>query len=385
MEPTSELPFVTDGDAAVLRLLRDGVPRTRSQLIAATGMARSTIGVRLDRLTARGLVAAVGTGTSSGGRPPDRFAFRPRARLVAAVEIGATHARIGLVDLAGDIVASAARELVIADGPERVLAVVVADVKRLLATVGRDTAALVGVGVGLPGPVEHATGRPVAPPIMPGWDGFDVPASFRAALGAAVLVDNDVNLLALGEHSTAWPRVSDLVYVKVSTGVGMGMVATGRLQRGAQGTAGDLGHFRVLAPEPTDLESVASGPAIAARMSARGVPAASAHDVVGRVLAGDAVAVEEVERAGAVLGAALANCVTVLNPSVLVIGGTLAEAGEHLLGGIRDGIAANAPLVATASLTITRPRVRIDAGVIGAATLVLRAAFGEDGRVLEPF
>ena len=133
----------------------------------------------------------------------------------------------------------------IALGPEPVLAHMYESAEHLVKLAGRDLTDVIAVGIGLPGPVEFTTGRPSNPPIMPGWDGFDVPEWVRRHLNVPVHVENDVNIMALGERALFFPDVDDVIFVKVATGIGAGVISGGRLQRGAQGTAGDIGHVRV--------------------------------------------------------------------------------------------------------------------------------------------
>ncbi len=148
----------------------------------------------------------MGEATSTGGRPPATFAFNPAARVVLAVDLGATHARLALTDLVGTVLSEVGEPIAIAEGPAVVLDRVVALGLGLLESAGRPLSDLVSVGVGLPGPVEHSTGRPIDPPIMPGWDDADVPAHLSRRLAhVPVLVDNDVNVMALGEHTSQWP------------------------------------------------------------------------------------------------------------------------------------------------------------------------------------
>ncbi len=230
----------------VFELLRDGTPRTRAQLADASGMARSTIAARIDVLMRLGLVAPYGGGVSTGGRPPSLLALNPRARVVAGVDIGASHATAGLADLAGTILAERRADLDVATGPDHVLRWAEKVIGELLTDQRRKASELSAIGIGLPGPVEHSTGRAINPPIMPGWDRYDVPAHVQRAFKVPVLIDNDVNIMALGEQHAHLPDVHDLVFIKVSTGIGAGLISGGELQRGAQGTAGDLGHVRVV-------------------------------------------------------------------------------------------------------------------------------------------
>ncbi|MFC0715942.1 ROK family protein [Cellulomonas biazotea] len=365
------------GVGEMFQLLRDGQPRTRSDLATLTGQARSTIAARVDALLGSGLVAPAGEATSTGGRPPATFAFNPAARVVLAVDLGATHARLAVTDLAGTVLAEHSEQIAIADGPAPVLDRVAELGHLLLDKADRQAEDLVSVGVGLPGPVEHSTGRPINPPIMPGWDDADVPGHLGRRLHVPALVDNDVNIMALGEHATAWRTVDHLLFVKVATGIGAGIISDGAIRRGAQGAAGDLGHIAV--PGGLDLpcrcgntgclEAVASGPAIATALQAQGLDARSSADVVALVRSGDLAAGREVREAGRHIGEVLAACVSMLNPSMIVIGGVVADAGEHLLAGIREVVYRRSLPLATQHLRIVTSRTGARAGVLGAATM----------------
>ena len=369
----------------LFELLRDGRPRTRAQLAQVTGLARSTVAARVDVLIRLGLVAPYGGGTSTGGRPPSLFAFNPGSRVVVGVDIGATHAQAVLADLSGAVLASAGAELDVASGPERVLGWVTDTVDQLLTEDRRDLSHLAAIGIGLPGPVEHSTGRPINPPIMPGWDRYDVPGHVQRRFPVPVLIDNDVNIMALGEQQAQWPSVTDLVFIKVATGIGAGIISGGTLQRGAQGTAGDLGHVRVTRADGLVcrcgnegcLEALAAAPALAARLREAGAEVADGSEVVDLVRAGDLVAVQAVREAGRDIGEVVATLVNLINPSVVVIGGRLAAAGESLLAGIREVVYRRSLPLATEHLRIVSSVVGERAGSLGAAALAI-------GHVLSP-
>jgi predicted NBD/HSP70 family sugar kinase len=369
----------------VFELLRDGQPRTRAQLADASGLARSTIAARIDLLMRLGLVAPYGDGVSTGGRPPSLLALNPSARVVAGADVGATHARIALADLAGMILVERREDLDVALGPEHVLSWVEQQIAEMLGEQNRTVAELAAIGIGLPGPVEHSTGRAINPPIMPGWDRYDVPAHVQRAFDVPVLIDNDVNIMALGERHAHLADVDDLVFIKVATGIGAGIVSGGVLQRGAQGTAGDLGHVAVARGADVVcrcgnrgcLEAIAAGPALAAALRAAGVDAESGADVVRLVRGGDATAVQVVRQAGRDIGEVVATLVNLINPSAIVIGGLLADAGESLLAGIREVVYSRSLPLATEHLRVITSRAGERAGVIGAAALAI-------GHVLSP-
>jgi len=375
----------TPGAGELLQILRDGGARTKAELAAYTGLARSTVAGRIDVLLAAGLASPAGEAASTGGRPPARVAFNPRAGIVLAIDLGATHATIAIVDLAHQILDSHATPLDITAGPETVLNLVLAEGATLMARGKHDVSTLLGVGIGVPGPVEYSTGRPTNPPIMPGWDRFDVPGYVQRALPVPVFVDNDVNVLALGEHALSWPDVDDLIFVKVSTGIGAGIISGGALQRGAQGSAGDMGHVQVpyshdsprTPGDERDLKAVASGSALAASLTAAGLAASGSQDVVDLVRGGNPAAIAATRQAGREVGEVLATVVNMLNPSMIVLGGSISRAGEHLLAGVREVVYRRSIPLATQHLAIVQSMAGTTAGVLGAALMVTQ-------RVLDP-
>lgn len=381
--PTDRGRAAGPGPGGVLDLMLDGVPRTRAQIAEIAGLSRSTVSARVDELLRTGVLSPAGAAASSGGRPPARVAFNPLARVAVGIDLGATHGTVAICDLAGRVLAARTLHLDIAAGPAPVLRAVARTASSLLDGVARPWADVPAIGLGLPGPVEHATGRPVNPPIMPGWDRVDVPALVRGELDLPdldVLVDNDVNVLALGEHATWWPEANDLFYVKVATGIGAGIVAGGVLQRGARGSAGDLGHVRVpwtagSPRQPDDereLEHIASGPAIAAQLRESGLTASSSADVVALVRAGDPRAVDAVRQAGREVGAVVATVVNVLGPSVVVIGGSVGRASEDLIAGVREVVYRHSLPLATQNLQIVPARGDTNGGAVGAAIMAAR-------------
>jgi predicted NBD/HSP70 family sugar kinase len=366
----------------LFQVLRDGRPRTRTELSAMTGLARSTVALRIDALMKLGLVGPVGDAVSTGGRPSSQFAIAASGRVVLGVDVGASHVRIAVSDLTGRIQAESSERIRVAEGPEAVLSWVSTAAHDLLDQLGRAPADLLAIGIGLPGPVEHSTGRPINPPIMPGWDRFDVPGWFRDTFDAPVLVDNDVNIMALGERELSWPEVDHLIFVKVATGIGSGVISGGILQRGAQGTAGDIGHVHVArgAEVPCQcgnrgcLEALASGPALARELRETGMTSESSQDVVELVKGGNITAIQAVRQAGRDIGEVLTTCVSLINPAVIVIGGSLAQAGEHLIAGVREIVYTRSMPLATEHLQITQSKAGADAAVLGACMLAIHHA-----------
>ncbi|WP_349428450.1 ROK family transcriptional regulator [Microbacterium sp. LWS13-1.2] len=370
----------------LFQLLRDGVPRTRAELAKSTGLARSTVAARVDQLMRMGLITPVAEAVSTGGRPPSQFALNPAAKVVIAADIGASHATVAVTDLSGSVLADQTEPLDIGLGPEHVLNWLVDGASTLLSRVGRDSSHVAAIGVGVPGPVEHSTGQPVNPPIMPGWDRFDIPGWLNQHLDVPVLVDNDVNIMALGERSVAWPAVDHLMFIKVATGIGAGLISGGTLQRGAQGVAGDIGHVQVARAANVPcrcgnrgcLEAIASGPAIARTLREHGLEARTGSDVVDLVKRGNIEAVQAVRQAGRDIGEVLTICVSLINPSVIAIGGSMARVGEHLIAGVREVVYTRSIPLATEHLAIVQSATAERAAVIGASMLAIEHVLSPD-------
>ncbi|MEU7786998.1 ROK family protein [Amycolatopsis sp. NPDC049159] len=323
----------------LFQLVKTGEATTRKALLTRSGLSRSTLTARLDRLQAAGLLAEGGQEDSTGGRPARQLRFDDQHAVVLAASIDTTHAEAAVTDLAGRRLAHREGELRVADGPEPVLDRIAGWFDELLAEAGRPVC---GVGVSVPGPVEPGRARVTQPPIMPGWDGYPIDAHLGARFAAPVLVENDANLMALGEHRARHPDSAALVVVKVSTGIGAGIVLGGEVYRGIDGGAGDIGHIRLPGHPGARcqcgslgcLAAVASGGALASRLTELGLPTTSGSGVRDRLLAGDPAAVRLAEVAGRQVGEVLATLVCVVNPGVLVVAGDLAE--PHFVAGVRE-------------------------------------------------
>ena len=367
------------GSGHLLQLFRDGMPHTRAELADETGLARSTISLRLEPLIALGLVAPASEAVSTGGRPSASLVLNKSAYLVAGVDFGATHAMAALSDLGGNVLASIETKRQVSDGPEVCLRWMIEELKHLLSGQGKSPGNLLAIGIGLPGPVEHSTGKPANPPIMPGWDGYDVPARVNQELSAKVLVDNDVNVMALGERHVSYPDVDHLIFLKAATGIGSGIISGGRLQRGSQGTAGDIGHVRVARGGDIAchcgnfgcLEAVAGSPAIIKDVTDQGLPIRNTSDLIDATKRAKVEAIQAVRQAGKDIGEVLSTCVSLLNPQTIVIGGTLALAGEHLIAGVREVVYSRSMPLASENLSIVQSKAGKEAGIIGASVMAI--------------
>jgi predicted NBD/HSP70 family sugar kinase len=298
---------------------------------------------------------------------------------VLGADLGATHSRLALADLGGSLLAEVGRDLRIDAGPEAVLGWVGQGFDAMLAEAGRNRAGVRAIGLGVPGPVEFATGRPASPPIMPGWDDYPIPEALRETYDVPVLVDNDVNIMAVGEHWSRWPERDNLLFIKVGTGIGCGIVAEGDIYRGAQGAAGDIGHIQVAGHGDVVcecgniacLEAIASGRALARHLRELGLDAEDSRAVVALVKAQNTEAVRLVRHAGRLIGEVLASLVNSVNPAVIVVGGDVAAADEQLFAGIREVVYRRSTALATRHLQIAHSALDDRAGVIGAAVMAI--------------
>jgi predicted NBD/HSP70 family sugar kinase len=383
-ETAGELRGTELGELAVLVGQRHQT--TRAELARLTGLARSTVSQRVEQLLRLGVVIEAGDGVSAGGRPPVLLTLNPAAGVVLAADLGATHSRLAVASLSGHIEAERGLEIDIAAGPEAVLDWLVKRFHELLEDNGRSPGDVRGIGVGVPGPVEFATGTVVQPPIMPGWDGVVVPDVLSRFYDAQILVDNDVNIMALGEYWSRRLEDEQMLFVKVATGIGCGIITNGSVHRGADGAAGDIGHLRVACDDDivcscgntNCLEAVASGSAVARQMAAEGLDVRYARDVVRLCQAGDARAVRLVRLAGQRIGEVLASLVSFYNPSRIILGGALAILRDDLLAGIRAEVYHRALPLATRQLVIETTASGHRAGVLGAAILGANGALSPD-------
>ncbi|GEB52665.1 sugar kinase [Streptomyces cacaoi] len=374
--------------ARLLRLLRDGGPRSRAELGDRVELSRSKLAVEVDRLLETGLVVADGLAASRGGRRSHNIRLAPQLRFLG-VDIGATSVDVAVTNAELEILGHLNQAVDVREGPVAVFDQVLTMVAKL-----RDSGVAEGfdgAGIGVPGPVRFPEGVPVAPPIMPGWDGFPVREALSQELGCPVMVDNDVNLMATGEmHAGVARSVRDFFCVKIGTGIGCGVVAGGEVHRGTTGSAGDVGHIQV---EPDGrqcacgnrgcLEAYFGGAALArdAEEAARDGRSAelarlleakgrlTAADVAVAASAGDGTSLDLIRAGGARVGQVIAGLVSFFNPGLVVIGGGVTGLGHTLLASIRTQVYRQSLPLATGNLPIVLGELGPVAGVTGAARL----------------
>ncbi len=386
---------------AVLEHVRAHGESSRARLVEATGLGRSVVTQHVDSLLAYGLIAEDGLGPSTGGRAPRLLRFRADAGYLLVADLGATSTDVALADLSGEVLVHRAEPSDISAGPDAVLTRVERLFDKCVQDAGALPGSLWGIGIGVPGPVEFESGRPISPPIMPGWDGYRLRERF-ADRNVPVWVDNDVNVMALGELEAGCGRgVKNFVFVKIGTGIGAGIVVDGRIHRGAQGSAGDVGHIHVQAGDREVicrcgmngcLEAFAGGAALARDAKAAALEGRSetlramldekgvleAADVAFASTHGDRTSVELMTEAGRLIGQMLTGIVNFFNPSLIVIGGGVSGSGDQLLATIRQTIYRRSLPLATRDLIVRRSELDGHAGVIGAATMVANELFAQE-------
>jgi predicted NBD/HSP70 family sugar kinase len=363
--------------STVARLVASGAAMSKADLVPAAGLARTTVSTAVDELLARGLLQIDGTRPTVGrGRPADRLALSPGGGHVLLADVGASSAHLAIIDLSQRMLARTQVDVDMNDGPDTVLAAVETELATLRDTVPARVPVR-AVVIGLPGPVDGTQGVPIRPPIMPGWHAYPVAARLSQTFGCPAVLENDVNLRALGEARALPADQVPLLFVKVGTGIGGGLVSReGVLHHGADGAAGDIGHVRVRgAPDDACvcgnvgcIEAVASAGAIARRLGAPGrpVPIAEVRALLAR---GDPAAVAAVREAAALIGELVATLVHFYNPARVTIGGGLAAASDELLAGVRSVAYQRALPLATRNLVLTNSVLGEYAGLAGAAVL----------------
>ncbi len=361
-------------DGRLIRIIRDSRATTRAELVDATGWARSTVTRRIDALLDLGLLSTSGEARSSGGRRPALLRFNGGAGTILAADLGITHSRIAAVDLLGNPIAKPHDiELDLREGPDNTLPELVATLRHQVESSPKSPLAVV---VGIPAPIDALTGRPTNPPILSPWHDYPLRERLEEAFDIPAFIEKDVNLMALGEQRGAWPQAKSLVYVKVGTGIGSGIILNGELYRGATGSAGDIGHIQIDRYSATlcrcgrhgCLESVAGGGALATQMQALGREASTTRDVTALLHNGDAEAKSLVRKAGQLIGEVLANVISFANPDVVALGGDLGRV-PLLLGAARAEIVSRPLELATKDLEFVASTLGSDAGIRGAAAL----------------
>jgi predicted NBD/HSP70 family sugar kinase len=380
--PGSQSALRRANQLRVLRAVRTAGALTQAEIARGTGLSAATVSNIVRELREAGTVVV--SPTYSGGRRAQRVELARHAGIAVGVDFGVSHLRVALSDLGDRIVAEETIAYDVAASAERGMRRAVWLVETLLAQARVDRSEVIGVGVGVPGPVDAATGEIDTATIMTGWAGVRPAEELRGRLGMPVHVDNDANLGALGEMVGGAGRgCGHLVYLKLSNGVGAGIVADGRLYRGAGGIAGEIGHITVDARGPVCrcgnrgcLETLVGGPYLLQmlpRPVGRDEPPPTLLSVIASAMAGDPGCRRILSDAGRALGSGVAILANLFNPRLVILGGELAQAGDLLVQSIRQTAELGAIPGAVRGLQVVRGNLDERAQIVGALTLAATA------------
>lgn len=380
----------------VLNMIRQEGTISRSEIAQRTKLSRSAVSNIINSLLEEGLVQPIGTGESNGGRRPMMLNFNYSAGYVLGVDIGANHLISLVTNLEGNIVAEHAQPFNIDMGPENSLPVIIQFIRETLALLRVPLPRVLGIGLGVPGPLDYNVGSVVKPPIMPGWDKFPLRQQLSREFNLPVLVENDANLGAVAERwRGAGQGYQHLAYIKIGTGIGGGLMLDGKIYRGQRGSAGEIGHITITRDGPPCrcgsygcLESMASAPAIINRVklaisagretlltSKGSVDDILLQDIAAAAYQDDKLAREVLEDAGRYIGIALATLINLFNPGIIILGGGVASVGDLLLNPIWEMVRQRSLLACYDQAKIVLGRMGREAVAIGAASLVLQEVF----------
>lgn len=389
-----------DSLALVLTAIRSGQARTRQQVERASGLGRAVVADRTATLIDRGLVTEAGLAASTGGRAPRYLRFNSSAGYVLAASLGTTTLGVGLADLSGDLLIEHHEPADAAQGGEKNVRRVIELFEWMLGEYPTHGDAW-AVSLALPNLAGVTSGRTDASltlNLIPGWGEYPIRQRLEDRFYAPVFIGNEVHLMALGElRAGHGVGRDDLVFVKVGTGISAGLCAEGRIHRGAGGFAGDIGHVAIGDDHATIcrcgnrgcLEALAAGAAIAregqaaaedgrspylAQLLESGTAITAAH-VGWAADRGDPFSAELLSRAGRLVGEALATLIAGYNPSIVVVGGGVAQAGAIFIAAIRDGIYRRSRSLTTDNLQLVASELGKTAGLIGGASAALDDLF----------
>jgi glucokinase-like ROK family protein len=391
--------FITNSEKELLDLIRKYGELSKVDLIAYTEFSRTKVTSCIDSLLNKKIFISKNGTDYTGGRRSKKFSLNGELGLVAGVDIGATSIDLGIADFSGKFLARYSEPALVQAGPIKILGRACSLLEKMLQENALSPEKLNGIGIGVPGPVDFSVGALVSPPIMPGWDCYPIIQMVQQWFPSAnVVVDNDVNVMALGEiNQGAGQGVDNLVFVKIGTGIGAGIICEGNLYRGSSGCAGDIGHVSVNKSGPLChcgnrgcLEAYAGGPAIAERALMEAQAGRSpillkyfekngnvlrTEDVGDAAREGDVLAIEVIRESGQYIGDVLAGLVNFFNPEMIVIGGGVRNLGNLLLSSIRQTVLHRSTSLATRDLRIVFSETGPDAGVIGAVNLAMDYMF----------
>lgn len=361
----------------VLRLVRSGRAGSRSDVARLTGLSRTAVVARVDALVDAGLLLAGDELASTGGRPASGLVFNRDAGVVLAAAVGRSRSQVAVFDLSGHELGASSVEHEVGAAPGVVMPGVAEQLVRLLAPL--PDRPVLGTGISLPGTVDPVRGVSIDSPAMPGWDGVDLNDYLTGVPTGGVYVGNDADVLARSERLGHATTYRDLIVVKASTGLGLGIIAEGRVVSGHLGAAGEIGHTKVSAAAGLQcrcgdvgcLETLASGWALVARLRDEGHPVDHVRDLTALAAGGDPEAKHQLRESGRQLGEVLAVAINLLNPQAVVLGGDMGAAFDVYAAGVRESVYARASALATRDLRFLPATYGDRAGLVGCAAMAL--------------
>jgi glucokinase-like ROK family protein len=375
--PGSQTSLREANQHRVLRAVRTAGSLTQAEIARATGLSAATVSNIVRELREAGTVVV--TPTSSGGRRAQSVSLSRAAGVAVAVDFGHSHLRVAVCDLAHTVLAEKAIPLDVDQSADEGLNQAERLVEKLLEEAQSTRDDVVGIGLGLPGPIDTVTGAVGSSTILPGWVGVSPEREMRARVGLPVHVDNDANLGALGELVWGSGRgLTDLAYLKASTGVGAGLVIGGRIYRGPSGTAGEIGHITIdesgrvcRCGNRGCLETFVGGPFLLELLRSSHGEHLTLRRVIALAHEGDTGCARVIADAGRHIGVGVANLCNLLNPQRIIVGGDLAGAGDLLLEPLRETVSRYAIPTAARAVSVVTGVLGDRAEVLGALALVL--------------
>ncbi|MCQ1950954.1 MULTISPECIES: ROK family transcriptional regulator [Arthrobacter] len=361
----------------VQALLASG-PLTQAGLSRQTGLSRATVSNIVGDMSERQLV--ITEPTTSSGRRALSVRLNESGAVAAGIDIGRRHVRVILASLGHRILQEESIQLPLGHSAAEGMDAAAALLARLLRRQGADRSAVLGAGVGIPGPIDRRTGTVVQGAILPEWVGINMREDLADRLGVPVYIDNDANLGALAEVTWGPHGCSEnLIFIKVASGIGAGLVINGSLYYGNVGITGEIGHATIFdqglicrCGNRGCLETIASTSIMIELLSRASKGPVTTADILSRAAGKDPATLRVIDDAGAAVGRAAANLANTLNPELIIIGGSLTDLGDTFLDPIRRGLLRHAvPLVGETS-TVLMSSLGDRAEALGAAALVLQ-------------
>lgn len=391
--------LVSPAELSGLQIIRRRGAVSRSIITEITGWSKAKTTQETRNLINKEYLVEIGDGASKGGRKPRLLKINPNLGYIIGIDIGVTSLDLALADIGGEILVRFSEPVDLRQGPEIVLGRCVEIALDMLKKQDGKPEEVLGIVSGVPGPVDFIEGVLIAPPLIPEWERFQIRSFLKKTFTSTfVMVDNDVNIMAIGERYVGEAAgINHFIFVKIGTGIGAGLISNGKIHRGRDGCAGDIGHICVDKKGPLCncgnfgcLEMMTAGPAIAkkameaaqkgksplmAQMMEDNGGVLTAIDVNKACLEADSEALCIIRESGKLIGEVLAGLVNFFNPSHIILGGGVSNFGNHLLVAIRQTILKRSLPLATKHLSINFSRAGADAGVIGAIAMASEYLF----------